>query len=96
MPALNEMYYVCDHIIFSIYSTTMRLYGAPLIHAYVSGAGPPKVIGARDGHGGEQHCDGLTNCMLQTPLPNSNTSDKIIQRLYRDYAETTCSINVLT
>ena len=41
------------HHKFSIYSTTARLYGAPLM--YASGAGPPKVIGPREGHGGEQH-----------------------------------------
>ena len=33
---------------------------------------------------GKDHCDRLTNCMLQTLLPNLNTSDKIVQRLYRD------------
>ena len=33
--------------------TTARLYGTPLI--YASGAGPPKVIGPREGHEGEQY-----------------------------------------
>ena len=56
MPALN----ICPfntsclrpHHIHSIYSTTARLYGAPLIlFVHV----PPKVIGPREGHGGDQH-----------------------------------------
>ena len=47
------IYQVCDYITLSIYSTIARLYGAPLIFAY--GAGPPKVSGPSEGHGGEQH-----------------------------------------
>ena len=42
-----------EYIIFSIYSTIAHLYWAPLIFAY--GAGPPKVSGPSEGHGGEQH-----------------------------------------
>ena len=40
----RSLYHVCDHITFSIHTTTARLYRAPVISAY--GAGPPKVIGS--------------------------------------------------
>ena len=46
------LYHVCDHSMFSIYSTTAHLCGAPLIFAY--GAGLPQVIGPRKGHASER------------------------------------------
>ena len=49
----RQFYHVCGHIMFSIYSTTARLYWSTLISAY--GAGPPKVIGLTKGYGGEQY-----------------------------------------
>ena len=50
---------------FSIYSTTARLYGAPLIFVYE--VGPPKVIGPREGHGGEH------TLLHKSRLNNSHT-----------------------
>ena len=45
--------YVCDHDVFSINCTTVRLDGAAVIFAF--GAGLPKVIGPRKGHAGKQY-----------------------------------------
>ena len=47
----HSLYHVCDHITFSIHTTTARLYRAPVISAY--GAGPPNWRSL--GHGGEEH-----------------------------------------
>ena len=47
------IYHVCDHILFSIYSTTAHLYGAPLVS--ICWARLPKIIGPREGHAGKQH-----------------------------------------
>ena len=50
---LHLIFHVCDHVTSCINSTTTRLYVAAVISVYR--AGPPKIIGPKKGHAGEQH-----------------------------------------